>query len=478
MEKLIEIVDGLPSVYGLEFKQPINLSIYQGENPTIIGSNGAGKSFLASILSGRTTLKSGKIKFSFLPDGVTYKKNAVIRAGFESAYLLADYNSMYYSQRFSASENDLMPTVKQILSQQEGDENVKNYWIEKLQLKKLFDKHLIMLSSGELRRFLIATILVKNPDLIIFDNPFIGLDVKMRKELDEIFREISENKNIIFIVPSVDEIPTISKSVVPVKNLDVLQKVDKQEFIKNNSYCFNPLQNNNAEINFLEPEHSNLQQFNNVAILKNITVKYPNHTLFENFNWTIKRGEKWVLQGANGSGKSTLLSLITADNPRAYAMNITLFDRQRGTGESIWDIKKRIGYISAEMHLFFRENQTCEKITASGLFDTQGLFQHCNEQQLQKARKMLQLFNIQHLAQTPFLKISDGMQRLVLLARTMIKNPDLLILDEPLHGLDDNNRKFAIDVITNFCAQPLKSLIFVTHNDKEIPSCITNKLKL
>lgn len=477
MEKLIEIVDGIPSVYGLEWNNAINLTINKGENPSIVGLNNAGKTLLAEIFSSRVALRQGSISFSFLPKGVSYKKNAVVRASFESAYLLADYNSMYYSQRFSASENDLSPTVKHILDDMEGEQETKKKWISKLRLENLFDKHLIMLSSGELRRFLIATILIKKPNLIIFDNPFIGLDAQMRAELDLLFKEIAHFQNMIFVVPSVSEIPTVSKSVVFVNDFCVVGKYDKECFVGKEN-ILNTTDCQPINIDFLEPEHQNLREFENVAVLKNITIKYPNRTLFENFNWTIRRGEKWVLQGANGSGKSTLLSLITADNPRAYAMDITLFDIPRGSGESIWDIKKRIGYISPEMHLFFRENQTCEKIVASGLYDTQGLFRKCSEQQLEKARKMLALFNIEHLAQKSFLKISDGMQRLVLLARTMIKNPDLLILDEPLHGLDDQNRSLAAGVITRFCAQPQKTLVFVTHNTDEIPNCMTNKLKL
>ena len=298
----------------------------------------------------------------------------------------------------------------------------------------------------------------------------------MRAELDLLFKEIAPFQNMIFVVPSVSEIPSVSKSVVFVNDFCVVGKYDKECFVGKEN-ILNTTDCQPINIDFLEPEHQNLREFENVAVLKNITIKYPNRTLFENFNWTIRRGEKWVLQGANGSGKSTLLSLITADNPRAYAMDITLFDIPRGSGESIWDIKKRIGYISPEMHLFFRENQTCEKIVASGLYDTQGLFRKCSEQQLEKARKMLALFNIEHLAQKSFLKISDGMQRLVLLARTMIKNPDLLILDEPLHGRDDQNRSLAAGVITRFCTQPQKTLVFVTHKTDEIPNCMTNKLK-
>ena len=159
-------------------------------------------------------------------------------------------------------------------------------------------------------------------------------------------------------------------------------------------------------------------------------------------------------------------------------MDISLFDRKRGTGESIWDIKKRIGYISAEMHLYFRENQPCKKVVASGLFDTQGLFRQCSDAQYQKAQQIMDTFGIGHLAERPFLQTSDGEQRLVLLARTMIKNPDLLILDEPLHGLDAVNKARAKQLINQYAAQPERTLILVTHEPENVPECVDRHFEL
>ncbi len=159
-------------------------------------------------------------------------------------------------------------------------------------------------------------------------------------------------------------------------------------------------------------------------------------------------------------------------------MDITLFDRKRGTGESIWDIKKRIGYISAEMHLYFRENQLCKKVVASGLFDTQGLFRQCTDAQYEKAQQVMDVFGIGHLAERPFLQTSDGEQRLVLLARTMIKNPDLLILDEPLHGLDAVNKARAKQLINQYAAQTGRTLILVTHEPENVPECVDRHFEL
>jgi molybdate transport system ATP-binding protein len=173
MNKLIELIDAEPFVYGINFKNKVNLTVYEGEHPTIVGSNGAGKTKLAEMIAGKVIVRSGVMRLSFLPEGVHYQKGKVIKAGFESAYTMADYANMYYQQRFSATENEWdaiqntrRPTVENLIADLPGSD--KDFWIERLHLRPLFPKTLLMLSSGELRRFLIATILIKKPEIVIF----------------------------------------------------------------------------------------------------------------------------------------------------------------------------------------------------------------------------------------------------------------------------------------------------------------------
>ena len=183
----------------------------------------------------------------------------------------------------------------------------------------------------------------------------------------------------------------------------------------------------------------------------NVTIQYGERTILKDLNWVVLKGEHWSLSGQNGAGKSTLLSLVCADNPQAYANDISLFGHRRGSGESIWDIKKHIGYISPEMHRSYKQNIPAIQIVASGLKDTD--------------RK--------------FLEMSSGEQRLVLLARAFVKSPDLLILDEPLHGLDLCNRNLVKTIVDRYMFEnPERTLIYVTHYENELPKCIDNSLYL
>ena len=190
-------------------------------------------------------------------------------------------------------------------------------------------------------------------------------------------------------------------------------------------------------------------------------------------SWTIRNGECWALFGPNGSGKSTLLSLVHADNPQGYSNDITLFDRRRGSGESIWDIKRRIGYISPEMHLYFNGGGDIKTIVAQGLNDTVGLFCQVKPQQMERAMQWLKMLHIEHLADRRFNTLSSGEQRMVLLARTFIKRPQLLILDEPLHGLDATRKRSIRAIINHLVARDKITLIYVTHYLPEVPECVT-----
>ena len=217
-----------------------------------------------------------------------------------------------------------------------------------------------------------------------------------------------------------------------------------------------------------------------VISIRNLSLKLPDtdRVLYRGLNWEVNSGEKWALQGRNGSGKSTLLSLICADHPAAYACDISLFGRRRGTGESIWEIKRNIGFVSPEFHRAYKENRPAIEIVASGLHDSVGLYKRPRPEQMDTCLFWMKVFGIDSLKDRMFLTLSSGEQRLCLLARAFVKDPSLLILDEPLHGLDTFRRNLVRQVITEFCKRSAKTLIMVTHYVEELPGNITKRMEL
>ena len=220
------------------------------------------------------------------------------------------------------------------------------------------------------------------------------------------------------------------------------------------------------------------QQGGEILHFHHVSIRYGERTILKDLDWTVCEGERWALSGANGSGKSTLLSLVCADNPQAYACDIRLFGHRRGTGESIWDIKRHIGYVSPEMHRAYMKNLPAIDIVASGLSDSVGLYARPRPEQREICLGWMRVFGIDHLADRDFLRMSSGEQRLCLLARAFVKDPELLILDEPLHGLDPSHRARAKAVIETFCRRPQKTLVMVSHYEDELPPCITHRLRL
>ena len=212
--------------------------------------------------------------------------------------------------------------------------------------------------------------------------------------------------------------------------------------------------------------------------MEKVQIKYGTKTILSDFSWEVKSGERWAIKGPNGAGKSTLISLITADNPQAYSQNITLFDRKRGTGESIWDIKRKIGYLSPELHLYFKEGGSCFSVVASGLFDTLGLFKRLSDEQTAQVNQWMQVMGITHLAERSFLQISGGEQRMVLITRALVKNPALLILDEPCQGLDRVQTEYLKSVLDYLAENSEMTLLYVSHYDRDIPSCVNQVLEL
>ena len=212
--------------------------------------------------------------------------------------------------------------------------------------------------------------------------------------------------------------------------------------------------------------------------LSNVSIRYGNRTILKDLDWTVCEGERWALQGENGAGKSTLLSLVCADNPQSYSCNISLFGHKRGSGESIWQIKRHIGYVSPEMHRAYLRDLPAIDIVASGLSDSVGLYCRPRPEQKEICRQWMEVFGIADIQDKTFLQLSSGEQRLCLLARAFVKDPELLVLDEPLHGLDLKNRQRVREIIQTFCQRPHKTLIMVTHYKEELPECMTHSLTL
>ncbi len=416
------------------------LDIRKGEQVALVGGNASGKSRLAAAFAGRCGAKYITFRDSY---GGYGDRNFFMQQRWNLFTLEDDPPSAGEQLRKEAAAS--------------ADPDAALRRLEELTvlfgLTPVLDKYLVTLSSGELRKFQLTRSLLGGPSVLVIDNPFIGLDPAARRLLTQLLESLSATTTLVLVLSRVAEIPPFITHVIPVSDGEAGEKVTLGDFLER----------------VLPPA---------VIRMRDVTIRFGERVILDRLNWTVRQGEHWALTGANGSGKSTLLSLICADNPRAYACDIELFGRPRGTGETIWDIKRRIGFVSPELHRAFQVDAPALDIVTSGLFDTEGLYRHPTEEQRETARHWMAEFGIAGLAERPFLRLSSGEQRLCLLARAFVKDPPLYILDEPLHGLDEDQRRRVKTLLDRFCGAPGKTLLMVTHYPEEYPACIDHSLTL
>lgn len=466
---LVELQNYLPRA-PFQFAEPINLKLFRGENWLVYGLNGSGKSILAKTLMKSYQSLCGTITHNLPGNDWNRITSNMAHLSFNSQYGGSDEGMCYQMRWNQGLLDDSLPKVKDVLSLSKLPDCFSH-----LKLENLMERYIISLSSGEFRRFQIAQMLCTGARIIIIENPYIGLDEQNRAIVAELLQELVKISGVQLI---------LLESRLP-ENLSLFSHIVLIEDGRVAKYTLNEglAAIKTAAVKTAAKDYSTAHSVTaecgkELLKLQNVSIKYGNRTILKDLSWSLKAGEKWALTGRNGSGKSTLLSLICADNPQAYSCNITLFGRKRGTGESIWDIKRNIGYLSPEMYKSYRKPLPVENIVASGLFDTIGLYVEPKEEHLQRVERWMELFNLSRFRGTNYMHLSDGWQRMVLLARAFVKNPPLLILDEPFHGLDNKNRTLAAEIIESWCRQPEKSLIMVSHYKEDFPQSITHTLNL
>jgi molybdate transport system ATP-binding protein len=480
MKPFIILENAVPVIFSSPFPVPLNWQMNEGEVWTVLGPNGSGKSYFARVIGGEYNLQQGTLSFPFMDEisklsgSTTRRPQSLIKTiAFNSVFSIADFEGSYYQQRFNSSENEMSPCVSDIFS--DSDFQQFRQMSSLLEMKRIRDRRLMQLSSGELRKLLIAKSLLEHPRMLILDHPFMGLDEASRHQLNDFLHDlVQKGLQLFFLVPSESEIPSCTTHLLKMNE----GRIEYSGAINQSSGEVPSPSIGNMNVDWSSFPDSSSTFGDEMVRMENVDISYGSYLINRDINWTIRRGEKWALLGPNGSGKSTLLSYIFADHPQAYSKKLFLFGRKRGSGESIWDIKRGIGYTSSEMHLYYKQNISCLKVVASGFFDTIGLYRQCNDSQIAVARYVMQLLYIDYLAEQSFLRISSGEQRMTLFARSFVKNPELLILDEPFHGLDDHNKRLCLQLLAAYSAQPEKSLVFVTHHKDEIPTYVDKYLML
>jgi len=449
----------------------INWTIEPDQHWVITGTNGAGKSALAAVLAGVGEIENGTI--TGLPQNVGL-------VSFEAqAELIA--------KELKKDDADIMDVISlgtpvhEMIFDNCQDPELAQALVEKFGLSQLLDRAFRKLSTGETRKVMLIRALSSKPDLLILDEPFDGLDVDTLAMLQEHLASIVDTTPMIMVLNRFDEMPDFITHVAYVDKGRVELTVDKKdENAFNELYQLLHLKTTDLSVPDADPANKlpELDPNQPLVRLKQATIKYGDTVIVDKLDWTIEQGQHWQLSGPNGSGKTGVLSLITGDHPQCYTNDIFVFGFQRGNGESIWQIKQFIGYVSTALQWEYRVSTSCKNVIISGFYDSIGMYSKSTDNQKNIADQWLALLGMADRADQPFNKLSYGDQRLLLIARAMVKHPPLLILDEPCLGLDDMNRQLVLALIEKICEGHETTVLYVNHHAEDQIKGIENYLGL
>ena len=447
----------------------INWTLEPGQVWAIMGASGSGKSALAAALTGAGELSSGSL------EGIVANAGVV---SLESQAALIERERLRDDSDITDKINQGTP-ARELLEETSKDPELLAKLIRLFRLEALLDRGFRKLSSGETRKLLFTRALTSKPDMLIVDGPYEGLDAQTVPLVSDILKQVSTEIPMLLVINRFDELPDF------VTHIALLEKGHLKSTVETSDKTAMDLTSQllhlkTTDIKIPAADPGNpippLNPADPLVNIRDASVRYTDNLVFEHLDWRIETGQHWQLTGPNGSGKTSLLNLITGDHPQCYNNDIFVFGYQRGNGESIWDIKQHIGYVSSALHWDYRVSINCKNVIISGFYDSIGLYTKATDIQKEIAVQWLQILGFQNRAGQPLNQFSYGDQRLLLIARAMVKHPHLLILDEPCFGLDDMNRQLVLALIEKICAGSESTVIYVNHHAQDQIEGINNHL--
>lgn len=449
-------------------------AIRVGEHWAVVGPNGAGKSTLVRALTGEVPVVAGSIR----PADPRRLRGQAALVSFERGRELLGRAERIAGARAFAGDLDAGPRVGEMLQPVAGGMAPGEPPAWGREISRLRGRRLAELSSGELRRLQIALALAAAPRLLILDEPFEGVDAETRAELARVLSGLmTPERATVWVTHRPADLPAGITHLLAVRDGRVVfqGRAEEGRLARLWRLLYREV---SAGVRPRIGAAGAGPPGEVLIALHGVRVAHRGKPVFEDLSWTVRAGEHWAVLGPNGSGKSTLLRLLTGEHPQAHANRIELLGGRLGPGRSLREHRRMIGGVSAELHLKYTRSPTAEEVVLSGFFDSIGLFRETTEAERAAARRRLEELGALSLAGRRLPQLSSGEQRLVLLARAMVKPPRVLILDEPCQGLDPVHRRRFLEAVDRAAASGRTAVIYVSHREDELPGCITHRLRL
>ena len=482
--------------------EKIDWELHEGEHWLVIGPNGGGKADFFNALSGETGLR-------FTPEYFNAFAHSTEIVSLEKAARLIQEERENDESDYLESGVDIGRTGRVFIGERLDDDKKAPGVLDTLPqieltgIQKILDRGLKYMSTGEIRRTLLARALLSGKKLLLLSDPFAGLDAESRKIIFDFVNNVGTSDtdgtaqanpviilgmerwheipdNITHILEFADKKISFCGTRPEYEKLMQSRQADQQKKLGEQKNSFSKLYTATAEETGVTGKTTTAQPDVPLVQMTNVNVSWSENHVLRNLTWTVNRGEHWLIRGPNGSGKTTLLELITGDNMQVYCNDVRLFGIKRGSGESIWDIKKHLGIVSYRLHVEYRMlgGTSLENVIISGFRDSIGLYEAATDTELALAQKWLNMGGFAGRQKESFGNLSYGEQRAILILRSAVKCPSLLILDEPCHGLDENYRAKILHLMELIGEGGTTTMLHVTHDLSEKLPCEKRILEL
>ncbi len=459
----------------------ITWDLRPGERWALLGANGAGKTQLLKLLSGDIWPTAARSAATMRSYRAGRSALDLLEAKPRMAYLGGERQDKYVRYGWNLRVRDVVATglhrTDLLLTPiKRGEARQVNATLRDCGIKPLAAREFLSLSYGERRLALLARTLVQNPDWLLLDEIYNGLDADYRRRVDAVLQSVAaEGQSWVATAHRAVDVPPGTRLLLELADGRVrkIKRLRATDLGKLRAHAAEVAPRAARAARASSPRAARSQPV--LVRLTGVDLYVEYRSVLLSVDWQLRRGEHWSVFGANGAGKSSFLKLLYGDLAPAAGGKIERAGLDPGAPIADW--KKHVGYVSPELQSLYALDVTLLEVVASGRHSSIGLGEAPTTDDAAAAERWLKFFRLLKLARRRPRELSYGQLRRALIARALAADPQILLLDEPLTGLDARQRA----AMKNFLESLMRggvTLVIAVHHVEDLPRGMTHGLHL